>query len=217
MAMMATERDATTEVARCKSARRARRRAVGGVLCLTIVVWLPTAASGQEFPPGSPESVVRTFYGSFQGRRWEAMANTLHPAALDLLRYRVLAVVRADETSSVARRLYDRDRAGVEALDDVHIVAGLMAGVFAFAPGMMQAMLTKRIAILGHVSEDTDDGTLAHVVLRSREPLSGSAPSRISVVTLARSEGAWRVQWSEELDVVASALVAIPQGSGGSR
>lgn len=187
------------------SVRRPRATALALLACLGA-----PAVGAQEQPFRTPEAVARRFYDAFQSARWADVAGVLHPEALDLFRYRVLAVVRADGSGSVARRLYDAGPAEVEALSDPSLVAGLMRGVFGYARGMMQAMMTKEVQVLGHVPEEREDGSLAHVVLRSREPLSGTAPSTVSVLTLKRTEAGWRVRWSQELDVVASALVALP-------
>jgi len=172
----------------------------------------PVVAQGYE--AGSPEAGADAFYQSFQAHRWEEMAGTLHPEARDLFRERILAVVRGDASGTVAAEVFASTPDALVAMDTQLLFARLMRGIAGYAPGMLQAMTTKRVRILGHVTEDSDEGTLAHVVLRSREPLSGSAPSRVGLLSLGLDDGLWRVTWSEELDVVALALVAVPSGRG---
>ena len=173
-----------------------------------------TPALAQSFEAGTPESGADAFYRSFQAHRWEEMADVLHPEARELFRTRILAVVRGDASGRVAAEVFGSTPDALVAMDTRRLFARLMRGIAGYAPGMLQAMTTKRIRILGHVMEDSDEGSFAHVVLRSREPLSGSAPSRVTLLSMGLDDGVWRVTWSEELDVVASALVAVPTGEG---
>jgi len=171
-----------------------------------------TAALAQEYEVGTPEAGADEFYRSFRTHRWEEMAATLHPEARDLFRERILAVVRGDDSGTVAAEVFGATPEALVAMDTRLLFARLMRGIAGYAPGMLQAMTTKDVRILGHVTEASDDGSLAHVVIRSREPLSGSAPSRVEILSFGLDDGVWRVTWSDELDVVASALVAVPTG-----
>ncbi len=187
------------------------------LLWLPFAVGAPATGSAQDFQTESPEAVAQEFYASFQSARWGAMAATLDDQALGLFRLRVLSVLRADATGNVAQQVFGMSPDAVRALEDEALFSGLIRGVFGYAAGMMQAMMTKRVKVMGHVLEadgdlrdEGDAATLAHVVLRSREPLSGTAPSTVSVLTLAQDSDGWRVRWSQELDVIASALVAVP-------
>lgn len=175
----------------------------------------------QDFEAGTPESGAAAFYSSFQRGRWAEMAATLHPDALSLFQDRLLQVVRTDATGQVARQVFGAEPAELETMATDALFTRLLRGVLGYAPGMMQAMTSKRVAIIGHVVEDPEaraaleggppgGSPTAHVVMRSREPLSGTAPSRVAVLSLAPDDGVWKVTWSEELDVIATALVAVP-------
>jgi hypothetical protein len=183
---------------------------------------MPHDVRAQEHTAGSPEAAAHTFYQSFQRGRWADMAETLHPDALDLFRTRLLQVTRNDSSGEVARQVFGSEPAELETMATDELFTRLLRGVLGYAPGMIQAMTGKGITILGHVVETSygpeavaggaaRDGPTAHVVMRTREPLSGSAPSRIAVISLARDGERWRVIWSEELDVIATALVAVPK------
>ncbi len=192
-----------------------------GTAFAVAVAALNASLEAQDFESGTPESGAAAFYSSFQRGRWAEMAAALHPDALSLFQDRLLQVVRADETGQVARQVFGVGPAELETMPTDALFTRLLRGVLGYAPGMMQAMTSKRVAIIGHVLEDPEaraavEGTLprdsptAHVVIRSREPLSGTAPSRVGVLSLARDDGVWKVTRSEELDVIATALVAVP-------
>lgn len=187
---------------------------------------MPTQGlEAQEFEAGTPEAGAADFYASFQRGRWADMATTLHPDALARFQNRLLQVVRADASGQVARQVFGAEPDELESMATDALFTRLLRGILGYAPGMMQAMTTKRVAIIGHVMEDpelrasveggAEEGAAsgepsAHVVIRSREPLSGTAPSRVGVLSLARDGPSWKVTWSEELDVIATALVAVP-------
>jgi hypothetical protein len=182
---------------------------------------LAVGLGAQEPEAGTPEAGAAAFYSSFQRGRWADMAASLHPDALASFQHRLLQVVRNDATGRVARQVFDAEPVELEAMSTDALFTRLLRGILGYAPGMMQAMTSKRIAIIGHVIEDPaarasveagapSGAPSAHVVIRSREPLSGTAPSRVGVLSLAPDDGVWKVTWSEELDVIATALVAVP-------
>ena len=205
-----------------------KRRLIGAFrglwAALVVVVLCPGLEAGleaQDFEPGSPEASATAFYASFQRGRWSEMARTLHPDALGLFEDRLLRVVRADVTGRVARDVFGAEPRELETMPTDALFTRLLRGILGYAPGMMQAMTSKRVAVIGHVVEGPEaraaveggppaTSPTAHVVIRSREPLSGTAPSRVTVLSLALSDGVWKVTWSEELDVIATALVAVP-------
>lgn len=190
---------------------------------------LNASLEAQDFGTGTPEAGAAAFYSSFQRGRWAEMATTLHPDALNLFQDRLLQVVRADATGQVARRVFGAEPSELETMPTDALFTRLLRGVLGYAPGMMQAMTSKRVAIIGHVVEEPEaraavegglpaDSPTAHVLIRSREPLSGTAPSRVGVLSLSMDDGLWKVTWSEELDVIATALVAVPTpGEAGER
>ena len=69
-------------------------------------------------------------------------------------------------------------------------------------PGLMHAIFDRDDRVVGHVTESADS---AHVVYRTTPRISG-AVSEVNVMQLTRTEGGWRVQWSDELQVLDTAL-----------
>jgi len=195
-------------------------KTVGVALGFSLTITPPV--SGQSFAPSSPEYSADLFYQSFQTGQWADLADVLHPDALALFQRRLLSVVRTDESGQVAREVFGVEPSALEAMATDDLFESLLRGILGYAPGMIQAMTGKRVRILGHVveaeygpeaiqGEAARDGPTAHVVLRTREPLSGSSPSRVGILSLAQDGTNWKVIGSEELDVIATALVAVPR------
>ena len=75
-------------------------------------------------------------------------------------------------------------------------------------PGLMHAVYDRNDEVLGAVIEGADS---AHVVYRTTARISGAVPE-VKVMQLARTDGGWRVLWSDELEVLDAALRGVPRG-----
>ena len=82
----------------------------------------------------------------------------------------------------------------------------------------LHAIYDRDDEVIGSVSEAADT---AHVVYRTTARISG-AVSEVKVMQLSRTSAGWRVWWSDELDVLDTALRGVvrsrmrPPGADGS-
>jgi hypothetical protein len=74
-------------------------------------------------------------------------------------------------------------------------------------PGLMHALFDHDDEVIGHVDEGADR---SFVVYRTVERLSGAVPE-VRVVEAVRTSAGLRVAWSDELDVLETALRGVPR------
>lgn len=76
---------------------------------------------------------------------------------------------------------------------------------------LVLALFDRDDEVLGHVTEA--EGR-THVVYRTMARISG-AVSEVKVMQLGRTDGGWRVLWSDELEVLEAALRGVSRGRSG--
>ena len=187
-------------------------------LALSVLVLLPVvvaphhgqaqAQAGAAHPEGSPAAVADEFHRAIQSMVWQALADRLHPEALDYLRLAVRINLDADTTGWSLEHLLGGlpDRAAYEALDDEAAFVRVMAGVQTEVPGLLSSMVSRRSEVLGTVVEGQDT---AHVVYRIVSLAQGAEP-RVRALTLVRTSQGWKVRFAEEVEVLHTALRRIP-------
>lgn len=151
----------------------------------------------------TPEGTADAFLRSLRAIRWDATAALLHPATLDRFHQVVTAVVEADTTGQVRATLVDVPGAAVYArLSPEEVFARSVGTMIDSMPGLMHAIFDRDDRVLGHLVEGSDT---AHVVYRTTPRISG-AVSEVNVLQLGRTARGWRVRWSDELQVLDTAL-----------
>lgn len=177
---------------------------IGVALCTAFVLGGPVHASAQtvEELTATPESTVATFLRSVRAIRWSAAAQLVSDETLARFGTVVTMMVDADETGDVRHFLVGTDSAGHAALTAAEVFDRAIGALIDDMPGLMHALYDRDDEVLGHVAEGADT---AHVVYRTTARISG-AVSEVKVMQLRRTGAGWRVQWSDELEVLDAAL-----------
>lgn len=180
-----------------------------GILTALLVagglVWTPglSAQGTLAEATATPESTAELYLRSLRGIRWGAAAQFIHPATLDRFRNIVTAMVEADTTGRLRRTLTGvADSAAYARLGSDRVFERAVGTMIDSMPGLMHAIFDRDDRVVGHVSESPDS---AHVVYRTT-PRIGGAVSEVNVMQLTRTDAGWRVHWSDELQVLDTAL-----------
>ncbi len=187
-----------------------------------VAAGLPAAAQQRtiERVTATPEQTARLFLRSVRAIRWKTAAQFIDPSALDRFHLVVTQMVRVDTTGDIRRFLTQTDdSAGYAGLSSRAVFTRAVGAVVDDMPGLMDAIYERDDTVLGHVDEGRDT---AHVVYRSTPRLPGSR-SEVKVMQLVRMPRGWRVLWSDELDILWTAVEGAlrvrhgpaPPGGGG--
>jgi hypothetical protein len=174
-------------------------------LCLAPVS-LATArqASAQTLPEltASPDSAAVLFIRSVRSMRWSAAAQFMDPEPLGLFHDVVTMITEPDASGDLLDYLTGTDPAAYGALDAPEVFDRALTTLMGDMPGLTYSLQDRDDEFLGHVMEGADS---AHVVYRTESRLSGALPE-VKVMQMRRGPEGWRVLWSDELDVLETAL-----------
>ena len=113
-----------------------------------------------------------------------------------------------DSTGDMRTYLTRTDETGYGSLTPAEVFDRALGATFDDMPGLMHAVFDRDDDVLGHVLEAPDS---AHVVYRTMARISGAVPE-VKVMQMGRTEGGWRVLWSDELEVLEAALRGVGRG-----
>ncbi len=150
----------------------------------------------------TPEEAAELFLRSVRSIRWGTAAQFIHADPLVRFQEIVTMVSAADSTGDLREYLTGTDAAGYTSLDAATVFDRSIGAMIDDMPGLMHAIFDRDDEVLGHVPEATDT---AHVVYRTTARISG-AVSEVKVMQLVRTASGWRVYWSDELEVLDTAL-----------
>jgi hypothetical protein len=154
----------------------------------------------------TPASTADSFLRSVRAIDWRTTALVLDETALTRFRNLVTAMADADSTGSVRDYLTAAGSVGLAELTSPEVFERAVGVLVDDMPGLMHALYDRDDEVIGHVLEGPDG---AHVVYRTTARISG-AVSEVKIVQLRRTEGGWRVLWSDELEVLDAALRGVP-------
>ncbi len=176
------------------------------------VAWLGVALSVAPLRTGAqqtladatatPEATAELFLHSIRLIRWNTAAQFMHPQALDRFHLTVTMIADADSSGAVRDYLTQTDSAAYAALDHATVFDRAVGTMIDDMPGLMHAIYDRDDEVIGHVVEESGE---AHVVYRTTARISG-AVSEVKVMQLERVPDGWRVSWSDELEVLDTAL-----------
>ena len=169
----------------------------------------PGVAQGRtlEEVTSTPEDVATVFLRSVRAIRWSAATQFISDGTLARFHDVVTMMADADTTGDTRRYLTRTDSAGYAGLPAAEVFDRAVGTMIDDMPGLMHALFDHDDEIIGHVNEGADR---AFVVYRTVERLSGAVPEVRVIETLRTSTG-WRVEWSDELAVLETALRGIPR------
>ena len=176
------------------------------------VAWLGVALSVGPLRAGvqqtladataTPEATAELFLRSVRLIRWSTAAQFIHPETLDRFHQTVTMIADSDSTGTVREYFTATDSAAYAALDHATVFDRAIGTMIDDMPGLMHAIYDRDDEVIGHVVEESGE---AHVVYRTTARISG-AVSEVKVMQLDRVPDGWRVSWSDELEVLDTAL-----------
>lgn len=180
-------------------------------IALLMIFLAPTAGTAQERTlaerTSTPEEVAALFLRSVRAIRWSAATQFISDGTLARFNDVVTMMADADTTGETGGYLTRTEGAGFATLGASEVFDRAVGTMIDDMPGLMHALFDHDDAIIGHVNEGADR---AFVVYRTVERLSGAVPE-VRVVETVRTATGWRVEWSDELAVLETALRGIPR------
>lgn len=183
------------------------------ILAAALAHPVPALSQSRSLPEltATPEEAASLFLRSVRAIRWSAAAQFTHPRTLGRFHDVVSMMARVDSTGGVRSYLTQTDSAGYAALTPAQVFDRALGTTIDDMPGLMHAVYDRDDDVLGHVLESPDS---AHVVYRTLARISGAVPE-VKVMQMARTDGGWRVLWSDELEVLEAALRGVLRGRRG--
>lgn len=197
--------------------RRPQGVALPALLLASLLMSHPALGqtTGQPSPPtrslaeltATPEAVAALFLRSVRAIRWGAATQFIAQGTLTRFHDVVTMMADADTTGDTRRYLANTDRSGYGELGAPEVFDRAVGTMIDDMPGLMHALFNHDDEVIGHVSEGDDR---AFVVYRTVERLSGAVPE-VRVIETVRTPAGWRVEWSDELAVLETALRGVPR------
>lgn len=150
----------------------------------------------------SPDSAATLFIRSIRSMRWSTAAQFMDPEPLGLFHDVVTMITEPDPSGDLLGYLTGTDTTAYRALDAREVFDRALTTLTGDMPGLTYSLQDRDDEFLGHVMEGADS---AHVVYRTQSRLSGALPE-VKVMQMRRGPAGWRVLWSDELDVLETAL-----------
>jgi hypothetical protein len=171
------------------------------------------AGEGSPAPEPSPETVVQVYMDAMKEGRYKDMAGVMHPDALEtfggMLRPLLEAGLQEEgEDAEMFRAFKGLTPEARKKLTPAELFGGFLEGLAQVAPGMREAMGSATVKPLGSVTE----GDMVHVVCRSSFSMQEIAMSSVQVISLKKSEGAWRVLLTGAMEGMAQAIQEMMKG-----
>ncbi|MEX2471054.1 MAG: hypothetical protein WEA34_02675 [Gemmatimonadota bacterium] len=162
----------------------------------------PASAQTLQELTASPDSAAALFIRSIRSTRWSTAAQFMDPEPLGLFHDVVTMITEPDASGDLLEYLTDTDTTAYRALDAPEVFDRALTTLTGDMPGLSYSLQDRDDEFLGHVMEGADS---AHVVYRTQSRLSGALPE-VKVMQMRRRPAGWRVLWSDELDVLETAL-----------
>lgn len=192
-----------------REAYSARMRHAAVVLAILLVAGTPAhGLQTLEDATATPEATAELYLRSLRAIRWDVLARLMHEEPLARFHEVVRMMVAVDTTGDVREYLTGEDSAGFAALPPDEVFHRAIGRMVDDMPGLMHAIYDHDDEVLGHVMEGTDT---AHVVYRTTPRISGGVPE-VLVLQLVRTPAGWRVLWSDDLEVLDTALRGVLRG-----
>lgn len=176
-----------------------------GILISLLLFAAPAAAQNRE--PDSPEHVLSAYMTHLSSSEFSKAAELMDPEELARFRNTMVTTARWDDPARLGNFLrmfwQVEDVPALEALSPEELFARFLQGTIARDPEIARAMRSGRASMLGHVSEAED---LVHVVYRLEFEIDGVPLSQVTVNSLRRRDGDWRLLLMANVETMLRAL-----------
>jgi hypothetical protein len=152
----------------------------------------------------TPEAIAQQYLTAMSEMRIEALADTMHPAALDRFKQilgqvsqAISAIDPEKRPNTVIRALFGDDGPdAVLAEPPREVFVRFMANLTTFVPQIREMQGGSEHEIIGHVDEG---GNLCHVVFRATLKRGSTGISKMAVLSLKRDGTSWKVLLDDDL------------------
>ncbi len=190
-------------------------------MSVIVIVLIPSvllaAGAPSATPATSPESVTRLYMKALQASAFDDAAVLMDPGALsrfkDMLLPVLLEAPGSPDGSGVMLLDGVKDRETAKALSGSGFLAAFFRGLSKQNPAFAEGLRSSTGDIVGTVSEGTNT---VHVVCRASARIGELSLTKMTVITLVLTDGAWRVALSGELEGMGQALKKALPGSKGA-
>jgi hypothetical protein len=173
----------------------------------TLLLTSTGAALAASTPASKPEQVVETYIASLTGGRFEEAAAQMDPRDLERFRELLQPVFEIEgkpgEPGPLALLDGVKDAAAAKALSGPAFFNAFLNGLSKLNPAFGASLRTATGELLGSVPEGAD--TL-HFVCRSKAKVGELSLTKMTVVTLHRVSGAWKIALSGEIEGLAETI-----------
>lgn len=175
-----------------------------------VCVFLGMRCTPTAFADAGQEAgqAVERFYQAFYQQHWSDAAAEMHPEALSTL-HRMLVHIAETTSDLKERQQFLREFGGVETIAAFKTIDPKVAFVRMYNAALKQSTAEyqsmwrqSRLKVLGAVQE----GDVYHVVLRTYSQIAGFAGSVVTVASVKRDQGKWKVYTSMEFERVIEKL-----------
>jgi len=155
----------------------------------------------------NPEPLVHAYFDAFKEGDMEKVAAIMHSDELSKFKDMMLPIIKkginaTDEDSEqedvMAVKLFTQD-ASIETISEEgprEFFARFMNWIMILNPAMKDSLTGAKIKTVGHIPEDD----LTHVVYRISFDVMGSSMSQMSVMSMKKQEGEWKLMLTGEIE-----------------
>ncbi len=164
---------------------------------------LALAAHAADAPP---EEVAHTYIRAFAELRLYAVADTLHPAALEKFKGLLVTIADALEAAPVGRKAPPKMLSALFGEEGPQAVktrpareafVRFMSNLTTFVPQLREMTAGSEYQIIGHVDEG---GNVTHVVFRATLRRGAAEVTKMEVLSLKLDGTAWKVLLTDDLE-----------------
>jgi hypothetical protein len=161
----------------------------------------------KELTFDSAEEFAEVYFEVFTGGDWQKCAELTHPEAQTDFREHFMPIITMAEESGALPQL--GPVIGISSLEDAKFMSdtdflGRIMGNIMNNMGAGQMLAQATSDVLGAV---TEGDTLAHVVYRMINTVSGTEFEKVDLLSLKKSEGHWRAMLSGDIEGIGQRLM----------
>jgi hypothetical protein len=174
-------------------------------VCATLAVAEePPAAAKPAVDRSSAEALFASTTAAMRRADWNAIAETMEPAALESLKARMLRLAAADPGGEAGRAFFGTaDPAQLAAVPAPELFGRFMRAAVQFVPQLNAFTAASKSALLGSVKE----GDLLHMVYRSTFAFENDEVSSVEVMTVTRRGDSWYTTLHGDFEPIIQAFV----------
>ncbi len=175
-----------------------RRCASRFVLPAVAILAAAAPALPAQGAAATPEAFANRYFATLVAGDFAGNAALMHPSALAAMRKFVTAIGTGDSTGRALEQVLGvTDKRTIAALSDVALYERFVRTTLGAEPGVLAAMQSARVEVVGHVDEGAD---VTHIVYRMTMKLGDLQSKKTDVLTLKRDGKEWRALLTGDIE-----------------